>query len=154
MVRKEIIDTILRKFLASPRHPKYLDKAEYKKDKSLIEHNATMYLSSAYYKDHWSYVRAKDSCRFMLDESKHNFVCGFPYQLGIEEGILVEEDVAEQMMESDFNEVTWSINISVLLKPIEPMPKGCASYRGANGGTLTVYAETIPCFIDQHQECF
>lgn len=111
MVKKEVIDTILRKFLASPRHPKYLDKSEYKKDKSLIEHNSTMYLSSAYYKDHWSYTRAKDSCRFMLDESKHNFVCGFPYHLGIEEGILIEEDVAEQMMESDFNEVTWSMEM-------------------------------------------
>lgn len=111
MVKKDVIDTILRKFLASPRHPKYLDRTEYKKDKSLIEHNSTMYFSSAYYKDHWSYTRAKDSCRFMLDETKHNFVCGFPYQLGIEEGILIEEDVAEQMMESDFNEITWQMEM-------------------------------------------
>jgi hypothetical protein len=86
-----------------------------------------MYLSSAYYQDHWSYTRVKDSCRFMLDETKHNFVCGFPYQLGIVEGILLEDEVQEQMMETDFNEISWSISISVLLKPIELLLNRCIS---------------------------
>lgn len=111
MVKKEVIDTILRKFLTGPRHPKYMDKPEYKNNKDLIEHNMTMYLSSAYYKDHWAYTRAKDSCRFMLDETKRSFVCGFPYQLGILENILIEDDVAEQMLETDFNEISWSMEM-------------------------------------------
>lgn len=111
MVKKEVIDTILRKFLSGPRHPKYLDKPEYKGKKELIEHNITMYFSSAYYKDHWSFLRAKDSCRFMLDETKRNFVCGFPYQLGIVEDILIEDDVVEQMLETDFNEISWSMEM-------------------------------------------
>ena len=127
MVKKDVIDTILRKFLAGGRHPKYLDLPEYKDRKDLIEHNKTLYLSSAYYKDHWSYTRCKDSCRFMLDETKHNFVCGLPYQLAIDEGLLIEDEVVEQMSESDFNEVKWCINISVHLKLIEPMSTGCAA---------------------------
>lgn len=127
MVKKVVIDTILRKFLAAPRHPKFLDLPEYKGKKEYQERNQTMYLSSAYYQDHWSYTRVKDSCRFMLDETKHNFVCGFPYQLGIVEGILLEDEVQEQMMETDFNEISWSINISVLVKPIELLLNRCIS---------------------------
>ena len=108
MVNKTTIDTILKKFLAAPRHPGYLDKPEYE---HLKEPNQTFYLSSAYYKDHWSYTRCKDSCRFMLDENRKNFVCGFPYQLAIDEGLLMEDEVYEQMMESDFNEITWSMEM-------------------------------------------
>jgi hypothetical protein len=127
MVKKVVIDTILRKFLAAPRHPRFLDKPEYRGKKEYQEHNMTMYLSSAYFQDHWSYIRAKDSCRFMLDPDKHNFVCGFPYQLGLKEDILLEEEVEEQMTETDFNEISWSINISVLLKPIELLLNRCVS---------------------------
>ena len=64
----------------------------------------------------------------MLDESRSNFVCGFPYQLALYEDLLMEENVIEQMTESDFNEIKWCINISVHLKLIEPMPKGCATF--------------------------
>ena len=63
----------------------------------------------------------------MLDETKSSFVCGFPYQLSVQEGLLLEEDVIEEMSESDFNEIKWCINISVYLKLIEPMQKGCAT---------------------------
>lgn len=118
MVSKDIIDTILRKFLTNPRFPGYLNNPEYK---HLAERNKTLYLSSAYFKDHWSYTKAEDNGRFMLDDKRQDFVCGFPYQLAIKEGLLFKEDVEDQMAESDFSEVKWSINISVLLKPIKPV---------------------------------
>lgn len=121
MVSKDVIDTILRKFLTNPRQPSYLKRPEYK---HLKERNKTLYLSSAYFKDHWSYTKATDNCRFMIDDRRKDFVCGFPYQLAMTEGLLFEEDVADQMAESDFSEVKWSINISVLLKPIEPVAYG------------------------------
>ena len=124
MVKKDVIDTILRKFLANPRHPKYMDKPEYA---NMREPLKTMYLSSAYYQDHWSFVKARDMCRFMLDDRRHDFVCGFPYQLALKEDLLMEETVVEQMTETDFNEIKWSINISVLLKPIELLPNRCAT---------------------------
>lgn len=128
MVKKDIIDTILRKFLANPRHPGFMDLPEYKGRKDLKESLMTMYFSSAFYKDHWSFTRCRDSCRFMLDEKRNNFVCGFPYQLALAEDLIMEETVLEQMTESDFNEIKWCINISVYLKLIEPMPKGCAAF--------------------------
>lgn len=107
MVKKEVIDTVLRKFLASPRHPRFMDMPEYKGKKEYQEPNKTLYLSSGFYQDHWSYTRCRDSCRFMLDPNKHNFVCGLPYQLAIEEDLLMEDEVAEQMSESDFNDIHW-----------------------------------------------
>ena len=125
MIKKDVIDTILRKFLANPRHPKFLDKPEYKKLKQYQEPNKTLYLSSAYYQDHWSYTKTRDTYKFMLSDKRKEFVCGFPYQLALKEGLLMEEQVIEQMTESDFSEIKWSINISVLLKPIERMQKRC-----------------------------
>lgn len=120
MVPKDIIDTILRKFLTNPRMPGYLNKPEYK---HLAERNKTMYLSSAYYKDHWSYVKAEDSCRFMLDDKRHDFVCGFPYQLAIREGLLFAEDVADQMAEQDFSEIKWQMEM-------------CAEFYGDTDGSF------------------
>ena len=111
MVSKDIIDTILRKFLTNPRLPGYLNNPEYK---HLAERNKTLYLSSAYFKDHWSYTKAEDNCRFMLDDRRNDFVCGFPYQLAICEGLLFAEDVADQMAESDFSEVKWSMEMDAL----------------------------------------
>ena len=129
LVKKEVITTILKKFLANPRRPKFMDRPEYKGRKDLRESLKTMYLSSAYYKDHWSYTKTKDVCRFMLDERRKEFVCGFPYQLALKEDLLSEERVIEDMTESDFNEIKWSINISVDDKLIEHMQKWC----GCNG---------------------
>lgn len=65
-----------------------------------------------------------DTCNLMRDDTKTDFVCGFPYQLSIKEGLLFPEDVEDDMLETDFSEVKWSMNISVLLKPIEPVACG------------------------------
>lgn len=111
MVSKDIIDTILRKFLTNPRQPGYIKNPMYK---HLAERNKTLYLSSAYFKDHWSYTKAEDNFKFMIDDKRKDFVCGFPYQLAIREGLLFEEDVADQMAESDFSEVKWSMEMDAL----------------------------------------
>ena len=77
----------------------------------------------------------------MLDETKRDFMCGFPYQLSIQQGLLFSEDVESDMLETDFSELKWSINISVLLKPIEPVAcRVCCLHDGANRGKVTVAA--------------
>ena len=50
----------------------------------------------------------------MLDESKRQFVCGLPYQLSVSEGLLDEDTVADEMAESDFNEVKFQIEYEAL----------------------------------------
>lgn len=115
MIAKDVIDTILRKFLTQKRMPRYEAltkeerKAEYAKEK-----NKTMYLSSAYFVDHWSYLKCTDTCRFMLDDKKKQFVCGLPYQLSVTEGLLDAETVADEMAETDFNEIKFQMEYEAL----------------------------------------
>lgn len=54
MVDLNIINTVLKKFLTAPRSPGYLNKPEYK---HLAERNCEMYMSSAWFKAHWSYAK-------------------------------------------------------------------------------------------------
>ena len=112
MVKKDTIDTVLKKFLTSRRMPPYKEltleerKAEYAK-----EPNKSCFLSSAYFKDHWSYHKMLDTFKIMLDDTKTDFMCGFPYQLSIQEGLLFPEDVEGDMLETDFNEIKWSMEM-------------------------------------------
>ncbi len=92
-----------------PRYEELTDeerKREYAKEKNL-----TMYLSSAYWKDHWSYDKCKSTFKHMLKSDSHQFICAFPYQLSIEEGLLDPELVADDMAEPDFSEVRFSMEM-------------------------------------------
>lgn len=115
MINKDVIDTILRKFLTQRRMPRYqqLSKeeklAEYSKEK-----NMTMYLSSAYWIDHWSYLKCTDTFKFMMDDTKRQFVCGLPYQLSISEGLLDKDTVEDEMAETDFSEIKFSMEYEAL----------------------------------------
>jgi len=111
LVDKTIIDKVLRKFNTAPRQPKYLEKPEYK---HLAERNKEIYLSSAWYKSHWSYEKVKAYCAALLDDTKKYFVCGLPYELSIKEGLLSAEQVADEMTEDDFSEISWSMEMSCL----------------------------------------
>lgn len=115
LISKVVIDTILRKFLTYRRMPDYLSlteeerKAEYNKEKNL-----TLYLSSAFFKSHWSFTKCLDTFKAMLDDRRKQFVCGLPYQLAIYEGLLDEELVMDEMSETDFSEVKWSMEMEAL----------------------------------------
>ena len=111
MVDLDIINKVLRKFNTAPRQPKYLNKPEYA---HLIERNKEFYLSSAWMKSHWSWGKAKAYCKNLLDDSKKYFICGLPYELSIEEGLLSAEQVADEMSESDFNEIGWKMEMETL----------------------------------------
>ena len=124
LINKDTIDTVLRKFLTLRRMPRYEElteaerRAEYDKEKNL-----TLYLSSAYWKDHWSYTKCLDTLRAMVDPNRHQFVCGFPYQLSIAEGLLDPETVADEMSESDFSEIKFSMEM-------------CAEFYGSDEGAF------------------
>lgn len=108
MVSKDTIDTVLRRFLTAPRMPGYLHDKRYK---HLRERNKEIYLSSAYYKSHWSFTKVRDYAKNMLDDEKKYFVCGLPYQLSIFEGLLDSEAVADEMSEAGFSETKWSMEM-------------------------------------------
>lgn len=110
MVDLDVINKVLRKFLTSPRNPKYLDKPEYA---HLQERNKELYLSSCWYKSHWSWNRFLAYFKAMLEGKKY-FVCGLPYQLSIAEGLLMREQVLDEMSEDDFDSIAWSIEMECL----------------------------------------
>lgn len=110
IVDENFIDFVLRKFNGTPRHPKYLDKPEYA---HLLERNVEVYLSSAWFSSHWSYKKCQVFYSRMLDGKKY-FVCSLPYQLAIKEGLLMREQVEDEMSEATFNEVSFQIEMEAL----------------------------------------
>lgn len=115
LVAKDVIDTILRKFLTQRRMPRYSELTKQEKQHEYAkEKNMTMYLSSAYFSEHWSYQKCVDTFRFMLDPNKRQFVCGLPYQLSIAEGLLDKEVVADEMSETDFSEIKFQMEYEAL----------------------------------------
>lgn len=101
MVDFQIISKVLRKFLISPRHPKYLDNPKYA---HLQERNKEIYLSSCFYKSHWSWQRAVTYFKAMTEGKKY-FICSLPYQLAIKENLLMRDQVLDEMSESDFDPI-------------------------------------------------
>ncbi len=119
MIHKDVIDVVLRKFNGTPRMPAFLDvdpnyadnpekRLEYLEKH---ERNKEVYLSSAFYASHWSYDKAQDYFRQQLDPAKRYFICDLPYQLSIEEGLLLPSQVKSQMEEADFNEIAFSMEM-------------------------------------------
>lgn len=111
MVDETILNTVLRKFLTSPRQPKYLNKPEYK---HLQERNKEIYMSSAYFKSSWAYKKAQSYTVNFFDDTKKYFIVGLPYQVSIMEGLLSREQVADEMSELDYNELVQQMEMECL----------------------------------------
>lgn len=110
MIDKDTIDTVLTKFLTASRQPGYLSKPEYAHLKDQ-ERNRQVYLSSAYFQDHWSYMKVKSFVKNMQHPDRDWFICSFPYQLAIKEKLSNREDIADQMLDEDFNEIRWMMEM-------------------------------------------
>ena len=105
-----IIDTVLRKFLTEIRSPKYLEKPEYA---HLKERSRELYASSCWYESHWSFEKAISYLKNML-EGRSYAMCALPYQLPIKEGLLIREQVEDEMSESTFSEVSFRMEMEAL----------------------------------------
>lgn len=110
MIDKDTIETVLTKFLTASRQPGYLNKPKYAHLKDQ-ERNRQVYLSSAYFQDHWSYTKVKSFVKNMQHPDRDWFICSFPYQLAIKEGLSNREDIADQMLDEDFNEIRWMMEM-------------------------------------------
>jgi len=114
MVKKKIVDTVLRKFLTSLRKPPYMNLPEYKNNPKYQERNIEMYMTSAYYKSSWIFDKCKSDAALMLDDNKRYFCCGLPYEVGIEEGIFSKEAVEDEMSEADFDPISFRMEREAL----------------------------------------
>lgn len=111
LVDKNVIDTILKKFLTAPRHPGYLDKPEYSNYPK--ERPKELYASSCWYEGHWSYDLVRSYVDNML-YGRSYFCCAIPYQLAIKEDLLDREGVEDEMSEANFNEVAFHMEMCAL----------------------------------------
>lgn len=111
MVDLNTINTVLRRFLTAPRQPNYLNNPKYA---HLLERNKEFYMSSAWYKSHWSFEKAKAYTVNLLDDTKKYFICGLPYQVSVKEGLLQKEALQDEMSEIDFDDTKWSMEMDCL----------------------------------------
>ena len=119
-IKKSIIDTVLRKFKSSERRPDFFNLPQYSdnarvfkpKDWRKIEKepNKEVYISSAYYKWHYSWGKFIAFFKSMCKGESY-CVCGFPYQLPVSEGYYPLEQVREEMQEDDFDPIAFSIEM-------------------------------------------
>ena len=110
-IKKEILDKVIRKFKAGQRTPKFYLKEEYKDHPK--EPNTELYLSSAYYKYHYSFAKFKAFFKSMI-KGENYCVMGFPYQLPVEEGYYPLEQIRDEMMEEDWDSISWSMEMDSL----------------------------------------
>ena len=111
MVDLDTINTVLKRFLTAPRQPMYLNNPKYS---HLLERNKEIYMSSAWYKSHWSFDKAKAYVVNLLDEAKKYFICGLPYQISIKENLLSREQIEDEMSEADFDTTKFSMEMETL----------------------------------------
>ena len=128
MVDKNIIDSVLKKFLTSSRHAGFMDREEYKDYP--MEPNQEMYLTSGWYANHWCYNLFRDYAAGMIT-GKNYFVAALPYQLSIKEKLLDRRQVEADMASSDFNEVSWIMEM-------------CAEFWSGADGAIYSYDEIAP----------
>lgn len=114
MIDKATIDTILSKFLSSKRAPIYAELTkEEKKEQKKKEQLQTLYFSSGYYQDHWSFVKCRDIFQRMIAGRKE-FIVGLPWQLAVLEDMLDMETVESQKSEAGFTDVMWAMEMGAV----------------------------------------
>ena len=111
MIDENILNTVLRKFLTSPRQPGYLRKSEYK---HLQERNLEIYMSSAYFKSSWAYKKACDYTKNFFDDKRKYFIVGLPYQVSVMEGLLSRSQLEDEMSENSYNELVQAMEMECL----------------------------------------
>lgn len=114
MLDKNTITTVLKRFLGSPRQPNYLSKNEYKDKEELLETNIEIYMSSCWFKSHWSYDKSKAYTVNLLGGRDGYFVCGLPYQIAIKEGLKKRIEIEDEMSEADFDETTFNMEMGCI----------------------------------------
>jgi len=110
-IKKNILDKVIRKFKAGQRTPRFFLKAKYKDYPK--EPNTELYLSSAYYKYHYSYAKFKSFFKSMIKGD--NYCCvGFPYQLPVSQGYYPIEQIRDEMLEDDWDSIGWMMEMDSL----------------------------------------
>lgn len=110
-IKKNIIDGVIRKFKAGRRTPNYFNYEQYKNYPR--EPNCETYISSAFFKSHWSWDKFKSFFKSMTTTENYCLV-GLPYQLPVMAGYYPADQIRDEMLESDFDSLAWSMEMESL----------------------------------------
>lgn len=121
MVKKDIIDTVLKNFLTSNRSPRFLTLQKFDGFPiDSFEPNREIYMSSAWYKSHWSWNKFADTVEAMTTMNKdgtglkNQCALSIPYTVPLYHGILPLSKVENDLDASDFSAVKWSTEMEAL----------------------------------------
>lgn len=128
LIKKSVIDDILKKTLTTPRQAGYMDLDEY--SDMPLEPNQIVYLTSGWYQSHWCYTLFRDYAAAMI-AGKPFYAIALPYQLSIKEKLLDRNQVESDMMSSDFNEISWIMEM-------------CAEFWSGADGAIYSYEDIAP----------
>lgn len=104
MVNQKIVDTVLKPMNSSPRQPGYLKYPQYK---HLQEMNKEMYMSSAWYCASEMFEKVKAYTANILNPDLNYFICDLPYTLSIKEGLLMRQQIENEMSEATFSDISF-----------------------------------------------
>lgn len=114
MVKKNIIDTVLKNFLTSNRSPRFLTLPKYSGFPiDSFEPNREIYMSSAWFKNHWSWDKFTDTINAMTTLNKegtgfkNQIALSIPYTAPLYHGILPLSKVENDMEAGDFSPVKF-----------------------------------------------
>lgn len=98
LIKRDIIDDVLKPMLNVDRMPPFMNKPEYANYPK--EDNKSIYISSAWFKTHWMWEDFQSAFKNMLD-GKDYFVADTPYQLSVNHGLLKQKKVDEDRLAYD-----------------------------------------------------
>lgn len=110
LISKNTIDTVLKPFLNVNRTPPYLQNPKYS---HLGEENKEIFISSAWYKNHWIWDSFKSYLTAMTD-GKDSFVAVLPWQLSVYHKLLSMKRVEQQRTADDFDQMSWDMEFEAL----------------------------------------
>lgn len=111
LIDEDIIKLVFQDFTAVPRQPAFLSTPDYKDvvDEYISkEPNQEIYMSSAYYKSHWSYKKSLSYLKSFLKAQSY-FICALPYQLAIKENLTDKRQIENRMQEEGFSPTKFAM---------------------------------------------
>lgn len=114
LIKEKTFLDVLRPFLNYARDLGCKSKPEYK---NYEEGNKEIYISSAWYKSDWSWLKFEDYFNLMLgckENSWTHCAVAFPYTLSIFHGLLTRKQVENQKKEKSFNKISWAMEMEAI----------------------------------------
>jgi hypothetical protein len=110
LISKDNITKVLRPFLNVNRQPPYLKNPKYA---YLQEENKEIYISSAWFKNHWIWNHVK-AYRNAMCKGEDYTIAVLPYQLSIYHGLLSRKRIEQIQNEDDFDPISFMMEYECL----------------------------------------